>query len=84
MALISPSRRLRRTPFSEGVEAAGVKGEDARPIVIHAQMTTEEAKELKPHVVFVDSDNKIMATGFDPAETFDGDDLVRGDVTARR
>ena len=26
MALISPSRRLRRTPFSEGVEAAGVKG----------------------------------------------------------
>ena len=26
MALISLSRRLRRTPFSEGVEAAGVKG----------------------------------------------------------
>ena len=26
MALISPSRRIRRTPFSEGVEAAGVKG----------------------------------------------------------
>ena len=25
MALLSPSRRLRRTPFSEGVEAAGVK-----------------------------------------------------------
>jgi len=25
MVLISPSRRLRRTPFSEGVEAAGVK-----------------------------------------------------------
>jgi dimethylsulfoniopropionate demethylase len=25
MALISPSRRLRRTPFSEGVEAQGVK-----------------------------------------------------------
>jgi dimethylsulfoniopropionate demethylase len=26
MPLISPSRRLRRTPFSDGVEAAGVKG----------------------------------------------------------
>ncbi len=26
MAVISPSRRIRRTPFSEGVEAAGVKG----------------------------------------------------------
>jgi len=25
LALISPSRRLRRTPFSDGVEAAGVK-----------------------------------------------------------
>jgi dimethylsulfoniopropionate demethylase len=25
MTLISPSRRLRRTPFSDGVEAAGVK-----------------------------------------------------------
>lgn len=25
MAILSPSRRLRRTPFSEGVEAAGVK-----------------------------------------------------------
>ena len=25
MALISPSRRLRRTPFSDGVEAAGAK-----------------------------------------------------------
>ena len=25
MALISPSRRVRRTPFSDGVEAAGVK-----------------------------------------------------------
>ena len=26
MAILSPSRRLRRTPFSDGVEAAGVKG----------------------------------------------------------
>lgn len=26
MAMISPSRRVRRTPFSDGVEAAGVKG----------------------------------------------------------
>ena len=26
MAVIAPSRRVRRTPFSDGVEAAGVKG----------------------------------------------------------
>ena len=36
-----------------------------------------------PIVVFVDADNKILATGFDPAETFDGPGLLRGDVTAR-
>ena len=34
-------------------------------------------------MVFVDADNKILATGFDPAETFDGPGLVRGDVTGR-
>ena len=47
------------------------------------QMDTAEAKELKPHVVFVDADNKILATGFDPAETFGHPLLVRGDATAR-
>ena len=26
MAVIAPSRRVRRTPFTDGVEAAGVKG----------------------------------------------------------
>jgi aspartate 1-decarboxylase len=33
-------------------------------------------------VVFVDADNGILATGVDPAETFDGPGLVRGDATA--
>jgi hypothetical protein len=35
-------------------------------------------------VVFVDADNKIMATGFDPAEALEGSGLVRGDITAGR
>jgi aspartate 1-decarboxylase len=30
-------------------------------------------------VVFVDADNRILATGFDPAETFGDPDLSRGD-----
>jgi aspartate 1-decarboxylase len=32
-------------------------------------------------VVFVDADNQILATGFDPAETFGGEGLVRGDAS---
>ena len=72
-----------------GSGVLGINGAAARlvhpgDIVIligYGQMETAEAKELKPHVVFVDADNKIMATGFDPAETFGGEDLIRGDVT---
>ena len=48
----------------------------------YGQMTTEEAREHRPHVVFVDADNKILATGFDPAEAIEGSGLVRGDLTA--
>ena len=73
-----------------GSGVLGINGAAARlvhpgDIVIligYGQMDTAEAKELKPHVVFVDADNRIMATGFDPAETFDGPGLVRGDLTA--
>jgi aspartate 1-decarboxylase len=46
-------------------------------------METAEAKEHQPHVVFVDGDNKILATGFDPAETFGDETLERGDALAR-
>lgn len=63
-----------------GAAARLVHPGDLVILIGYAQMTTEEAKELKPHVVFVDADNKIMATGFDPAETFGGTDLVRGDT----
>jgi aspartate 1-decarboxylase len=46
-------------------------------------METAEAREHRPHVVFVDADNKIMGTGFDPAETFGDETLQRGDALAR-
>ena len=31
-------------------------------------------------MVFVDADNRILGTGSDPAETFAGPGLVRGDL----
>ena len=53
-------------------------------LIGYAQLETEEARELEPHVVFVDAQNRVLATGFDPAETFRGPGLVRGDVAASR
>jgi aspartate 1-decarboxylase len=43
-------------------------------------MDDAEARELEPHVVFVDSENHIIDTGTDPAEALPGSGLVRGDV----
>ena len=37
----------------------------------------------RPSVVFVDADNKVLATGSDPAETVPGSGLLRGDLAAR-
>ena len=53
-------------------------------LIGYGQMTTEEAKEFEPRVVFVDADNKIMGTSSDPADTFDDADLLRGDLTGSR
>ena len=63
-----------------GAAARLVHPGDVVILIGYGQMDTAEAKELKPHVVFVDADNQILATGFDPAETFGGADLVRGDA----
>ena len=52
-------------------------------LIAYAQLETEEARRLRPSVVFVDADNRITGTGSDPAEAPDGDGLVRGDVLAR-
>jgi aspartate 1-decarboxylase len=53
-------------------------------LIAYAQLTTEEARELRPHVVFVDADNRILATGDDAAEAVSGSGLVRGDELAAR
>jgi dimethylsulfoniopropionate demethylase len=53
MALISPSRRLRRTPFSDGVEAAGVKAYTVyNRMLLPTMFESVEAdyRHLKDHV----------------------------------
>jgi aspartate 1-decarboxylase len=70
-----------------GINGAAARLVHAGDLVImigYGQMDTEEARSYQPHVVFVDADNKIISTGADPAETFDGRGLVRGDVLAGR
>jgi aspartate 1-decarboxylase len=53
-------------------------------LIGYAQMDTDEARALEPHVVFVDAHNRILASGSDPAETFDDPGLVRGDTFVSR
>ncbi len=51
-------------------------------LIAYGQMTTPEAREYLPRVVFVDENNAISGTGSDPASTFADPTLVRGDLTA--
>ena len=66
-----------------GAAARLVHPGDVVILIGYGQMETAEAREFAPHVVFVDADNKILATGFDPAEAFPGSGLVRGDRVER-
>ena len=65
-----------------GAAARLVHPGDVVILIGYGQMETAEAKDHKPHVVFVDADNNIMATGYDPAETFGDKSLTRGDLIA--
>src|SRR5436190_16922527 len=51
-----------------GAAARLVHPGDLVILIAYGQMEDAEAREFQPHVVFVDSDNRILATGFDPAE----------------
>ncbi|GGF45017.1 aspartate 1-decarboxylase [Marmoricola endophyticus] len=72
-----------------GSGVLGINGAAARLIapgdlvilIAYGQMESAEAKEHVPHVVFVDSENRITGTGGDPAEALPGTGLLRGDVT---
>ncbi|SDS65176.1 L-aspartate 1-decarboxylase [Nocardioides scoriae] len=51
-------------------------------LIGYGQMTTEEARAHRPHVVFVDERNRVLERGTDPAAVPAGVGLVRGDVVA--
>src|SRR4051794_39149007 len=51
-------------------------------LIGYGQMETAEAVVFEPSVVFVDAENKIVATSHDPAEPVPGSDLTRGDALA--
>jgi aspartate 1-decarboxylase len=67
-----------------GAAARLVHPGDVVILIGYGQLDTAEAKELRPSVVFVDADNRILATGSDPAEALPGSSLVRGDLVDRR
>lgn len=67
-----------------GAAARLVHTGDLVIIIAYAQVTDEEARDMKPRVVFVDGANRITGTGHDPAEAPSGSELVRGDVPAQR
>lgn len=65
-----------------GAAARLVHPGDLVILIAYGQMDDAEARELKPSVVFVDSENQIIGTGNDPAEALPGSGLSRGDVTS--
>jgi len=67
-----------------GAAARLVHPGDLVILIAYGQLEDVEAKGFEPHVVFVDSDNKIVGTGSDPADAPAGSGLLRGDRPAER
>jgi aspartate 1-decarboxylase len=51
-------------------------------LIAYGQMETADARVFEPHVVFVDSENRVVGAGADPAGAPDGAGLLRGDRLA--
>ena len=51
-------------------------------IMSYAVLSDAEARALKPTVVHVDGQNRVVKIGNDPAEPVPGSDQIRGDVIA--
>ena len=67
-----------------GAAARLVQPGDLVILIAYGQMDDVEARSFSPHVVFVDADNRVVATGADPAEALPGSGLTRGDLVASR
>lgn len=53
-------------------------------IIAYALVAEDELGSLKPRVVFVDENNKVVQVGADPAEAPDGSGLLPGDAPESR
>ena len=60
-----------------GAAAHLVRPGDLVIIISYAQVTDAEARALRPQVVHVDRDNRIVALGADPSEPVPGSDQQR-------
>ena len=67
-----------------GAAARLVQPGDLVILIAYGQMDDAAARAFSPHVVFVDADNRVVATGADPAEALPGSGLTRGDLVASR
>ena len=63
-----------------GAAARLVHRGDLVILIAYGQMETGEARAFRPSVVFVDTANRVVGTGHDPAEALPGSGLTRGDV----
>jgi aspartate 1-decarboxylase len=64
-----------------GAAARLVHPGDRVILIAYAQMEDAEAREYQPHVVFVDSENRVIGTGHDPAEALPSQEgLLPGNV----
>ena len=63
-----------------GAAARLVHEGDLVIVISYCTVTDAEARELRPRVVFVDADNRVVGTGADPAEVLPGSSLLRGDA----
>jgi len=53
-------------------------------IMSYAVLDDDEARALKPRVVHVDEQNRVVKIGNDPAEPVPGSDQVRGDLLSAK
>ena len=67
-----------------GAAAHLVRPGDLVIVMSYAMVTDAEARTLEPRVVHVDSKNRVVKIGNDPAEPVPGSDQVRGDAFAAR
>ena len=65
-----------------GAAARLVHEGDLVILISYCTVTDAEAREMRPKVVFVDAENRIVGTGADPAETLPDLGLLRGDTVS--